>query len=72
MKKPVKITLWSIVIILVVAAILVFLVLPNYFAATEAEIKELEQTNVDSLMNLDVPEAPEAPVVVDVPSETES
>ncbi|MCQ2222618.1 MAG: hypothetical protein MJZ35_02385 [Bacteroidaceae bacterium] len=63
MNKPVKITLWVAGIVVALVAALVFFVLPNYFASSDAELQELEQTNVDSLMNLDIPEAPDVPAV---------
>ncbi len=63
MKKSVKITLWGICTLVALVAVIVFLVLPNAFASSEQELHELEQTNVDSLMNIDVPEAPEVPEV---------
>lgn len=70
MKKPLKITLWVVGVLLALVAILVFLVLPNYFASTEAELKALENTNVDSLMNLEVPDVPDVPDVPEVIPET--
>lgn len=70
MKKPLKITLWVVGVLLALVAILVFLVLPNYFASTEAELKALENTNVDSLMNLEVPDVPDVPEAI--PETTDS
>lgn len=58
MKKPLVITTWVVGVILAIVAILVFFVLPTYFGSTEEELKELENTNVDSLMNVEVPAEP--------------
>ena len=63
MKKLVKVIGWSLAILVAVVAVLVFLVLPNVFASSDKELQELKQTNVDSLMNMDVPAAPEVPEV---------
>lgn len=58
MKKPLVVTTWVVGVILAIVAILVFFVLPTYFGSTEEELKELENTNVDSLMNVEVPAEP--------------
>lgn len=58
MKKPLVVTTWIVGILLTIAAILVFLVLPNCFGSSEEELKELENTNMDSLMNTEIPAEP--------------
>lgn len=60
MKKPLVITAWVVGVILAIVAILVFFVLPTYFGSTEEELKQLENTNMDSLMNLEIPAEPKA------------
>ncbi len=58
MKKPLVITAWVVGVILAIVAILVFFVLPTYFGSTEEELKQLENTNMDSLMNTEIPAEP--------------
>ncbi|MCQ2197564.1 MAG: hypothetical protein MJZ60_08610 [Bacteroidaceae bacterium] len=60
MKKPLVITAWVVGVILAIVAVLVFFVLPTYFGSTEEELKQLENTNMDSLMNLEIPAEPKA------------
>ena len=57
-KKPLVVTAWIVGIILAIVAVLVFVVLPDSFGASDEELKELQDTDVDSLMNIDIPEAP--------------
>ncbi len=57
-KKPLVVTAWIVGILLAIVAVLVFAVLPNYFGASDVELKELQNTNMDSLMNIDIPEEP--------------
>lgn len=60
MKKPLVITAWVVGVILAIVAVLVFFVLPTYFGSTEEELRQLENTNMDSLMNLEIPAEPKA------------
>jgi len=56
-----KIILLIVVAIVAIAAVLIFVVLPNHFAPTQEELDAVQQINVDSLPFDDIPEEPVVP-----------